>query len=315
MKRSVPLFSVTVRVPASSANLGSGFDALGLALDVHDEWTVTGRRGPAGAPTFDIEGGPGIPRDRTNLAYRAFQRVFQLRGRALPSLHFLLQRRLPVAGGLGSSSAAVVGGLLAANAVLGSPLDDDRLLDLAAAFEGHPDNVAPALLGGFCAATLSGGRVRCLSWRDPALFRGLLAVAAVPNFALKTERARAVLPARVPRADAVFNTGRAALLVGALLTRRFDFLGEAMEDRLHEPYRKKLVPGFDAVVRAAEKAGAYGASLSGAGPTLLALSPAAGAVRVGAAMARAFARAGVTAETRIFKIDPRGARVSSLKRG
>lgn len=286
---------------------------MGIALDLHDVWTVRGGDFPTPL-AIDTGGVAGVPVGKSNLAFRAFKRVFERRGRAVPALRFALNSGLPVAGGLGSSSAAIVGGLVAANAVLGRPLTTEDLLDEAAAFEGHPDNVAPALLGGFCAAILDGRKVRSVAWTDSRLFRGLVAVAATPDFALKTEKARAVLPARVPRADAVFNTGRAALMAAALLSRRHDLLAAAMDDRLHQPYRQKLIPGFAAILRAARAAGAHGAALSGAGPTILALAPSARGAAVARAMERAFARAGARAAAKILSIDTRGAVVSSLRK-
>lgn len=306
-------FAVTVRVPASSANLGPGFDALGIALSLYDEWTVRG--GDFETPlVISCSNARGVPTDRSNLAYRAFRRVFALRRRPLPALRFELKSALPVAGGLGSSSAAIVGGLVAANAVLGRPFSNDALLDLAADFEGHPDNVAPALLGGFCSAVIVGKKVCHVVWKSATLFRGLSAVAVTPNFALKTEKARAVLPARVTRADAVFNTGRAALMASALLSRRHDLLAVAMDDRLHQPYRRALIPGFAQALAGAVKAGAHGAALSGAGPTVLALSPAGRASAVARAMEKAFVRAGVRASSHVLSIDTRGAVVTSLRK-
>lgn len=306
---SKPLFSVRVRVPASSANLGPGFDCLGIALTLYDEWRVEGTPGDPSL-RIAVDGADAIPTDGRNLAYQAFRKVFQLHNRPLPALRMELKSRIPVAGGLGSSSAAIVGGLVAANRALGDPMTREQLLDLAAAFEGHPDNVAPALFGGFCAATYDQGKVRCVSWQSPALFRDLTAVAAIPYFELKTEKARAVLPKNVPRLDAVFNTGRAALLVSALLSKRYDLLGDAMCDRLHEPYREKLIPGFSKAVAAAEAAGAYGAALSGAGPTVLALTPRSKAAAVGESMVRAFRGASVPARSEILELDLRGARAT-----
>lgn len=306
-----PLFSVRVRVPASSANLGPGFDCLGIALTLYDEWRVEGR---AGEPSVRIavDGADGIPTDGRNLAYQAFRKVFQIHNRPLPALRMDLKSRIPVAGGLGSSSAAIVGGLVSANRALGDPMTRDQLLDIAAEFEGHPDNVAPALFGGFCAATYGEGKVQCVSWQSPALFRDLVAVVAIPYFELKTEKARAVLPKNVSRLDAVFNTGRAALLVAALLSKRYDLLGEAMCDRLHEPYRQKLIPGFSTAITAAESAGAYGAALSGAGPTLLSLAPRSKTTAVGEAMVAAFRDATVPARSEILELDLRGARVTGF---
>jgi homoserine kinase len=227
-----------------------------------------------------------------------------------------LENRLPLARGLGSSSAAIVGGLAAANAACGGFLTRDELLRLAAEEEGHPDNVAPALLGGLCASAMRrDGGVHCVSWRDEKIFRGVRAVVCVPAFELSTKRARAVLPDRVSRRDAIFNVSRTALLLSAFKERRFDLLAEAMEDRLHQPYRKRLIPGWDDVLASARKAGAWGAALSGAGPTILAFAPTAKAERVGRAMAAAFARHRTEARWHALSVDFRGARVVSVAKG
>lgn len=305
-----PLFSLRVRVPGSTANMGPGFDTLGMALSIHDAWSVEGYR-PGEAPNLRLEirgEAPGVPTDERNLMVSSFRRVWRLARRPAPALRVTFVPRLPVAGGLGSSSAAIAAGLTAANTVLGRPVDDDRLLALATEIEGHPDNVAPALRGGFCVSTVTAAGVRCLSWNAPSLFRDLAAVVCTPLFELKTKKARAVLPARVSYGDAVFNVGRTALLVAALTRRDWGVLGDAMEDRLHQPYRRKLIPGFDRVLAAARAQGAWGAALSGAGPTLLALAPRPRATAVGKAMERAFQKAGVDARANTVGVDARGAR-------
>jgi homoserine kinase len=309
-----PFFSVQVRVPATSANLGPGFDVLGIALTLYDEFDVElGGGGPALSLEVSGKGADNIPRDETNLVYRALERAFKKAGRPVPAARIKIRLNLPVAGGLGSSSAAIVGGLVAANAALGNPFDVDDLVNLATGMEGHPDNVTPALAGGFCTALVKDGRVRYAAWREASLFKGLRAVACVPEFKVLTETARRALPGRVPRADAVFNAAHVALLLAAVRDRRFDLLGEAMDDRLHQPYRARFVPGMAAVIQAAKRAGAYGAALSGAGPTVLALSPANRAAAAGRAMERAFARHGARARAHVLKVDTRGARVVSIK--
>jgi homoserine kinase len=183
------------------------------------------------------------------------------------------------------------------------------MLSLAAEMEGHPDNAAPCLFGGLTVSIPVNGRVVSAACRDKGLFKGLKLVAAVPDFELCTKDARAVLPRTVSRADAVFNVGRAALLLAALKEKRYDLLSAALEDRLHQPYRKKLIPGFDAVIAAAKRAGAFGACLSGAGPTILAFSPEAKAGAVGRAMQRAFAAKRVSSRTLVLEVDNAGVRV------
>jgi homoserine kinase len=237
-----------------------------------------------------------------------------LSGKKIAALRQKLVNRIPLSRGLGSSSAAIVGGLVAANAGLGKFLSDDELLKLAVDEEGHPDNVAPALFGGLCVSALTKKGVAHLSWTEPALFASLRAVVCVPYFELSTKEAREALPDRVPLEDAVFNSSRVALFLSALRQGRRDLLGDAMEDRLHQPYRKKLVPGLDDVIAAARKTGAWGAALSGAGPSVLALSPVKHAAAVAEAMSAAFRRADVTSISIDLAVNRRGARVISLVR-
>lgn len=309
------IFSVRVEVPATSANLGPGFDVLGLALDRHESVRVLfGGAGPRVRVRAEGPGAERIPTGADNLAVRAIRRVYREARRPMPALDVALGVRLPVAGGLGSSSAAIVGGLVAANAALGRPFTTERLLGLATEMEGHPDNVAPALLGGLCMAVAEGKNVRCVAWRDAGLFRGLRAAVAVPRFPLLTSKSRGVLPARVPRADAVFNAARVALFLGAVRTGRWELLREAMRDRLHQPYRAPIVPGLAEAMSAATRAGAYGAALSGAGPSVLALVAPAAAPAAARAMASAFARRGIEAESLVLKIDTRGAFVAAAAR-
>jgi len=311
VKTARSLFSVRVSVPATTANLGPGFDALGLALNLCNEVELRGWK-PAGAPTLSMtvagEGAGKLPLDRSNLVFRAVQRTFSRAGVKMPSVTLRLRNRIPLARGLGSSSAAIVGGIVAANRALRNPLTEQMVLDLAAEMEGHPDNVTPALLGGLCASVMSGMRVRAVSWKAAALFNGLRAVLCVPEFELSTARARSVLPARVSRADAVFNISRVALLLSALQSRRFDLLSEAMHDRLHQPCRAKLVPGLMKALQGAGKAGAYGAALSGAGPSVLALCPPSKTGSVGKAMVRVFGRHRVAAKALVLAVSPSGAR-------
>ena len=309
------LFSVDVRVPGTSANLGPGFDVLGLALAIHESVRVTfGGDGPAVRVRAAGPGSASIPVDSTNLVVRALRALYRKAGKSLPAVDIQLDVRLPVAGGLGSSSAAIVGGLVAANESLGRPLDLSALIDLATDMEGHPDNVAPALTGGLTMAVRAKDAVRWVAWKEASLFKNLRAVVVVPSFQVPTAKARRALPARVPRADAVFNAAHVALLLGAVRSGRWALLGEAMDDRLHQPYREKLVPGLSAVIGAARRAGAHGAALSGAGPSVLALCAPAAAPRVARAMVAAFGRKGSRARSEILKIDTAGARVFGVSR-
>jgi homoserine kinase len=237
-----------VRVPASSANLGPGFDAFACALAIHMELEVeeTGR--------FGVHTDLKIARDRRNLAVRGFARL------ADPEpFSFRIRSRIPLSGGLGSSAAAYVAGLVAADHLY--ELDAD-VLALATELEGHPDNVAAALHGGFVICT-DGEATR---FEPPT---GLEAVIVVPGAAVRTKTARAALPAEVPFADAVFNTAHGALLVLGLARGDWDLVARGLEDRLHQPRREHLYPRSMELVRDARSYGALGATISGAGPTVL----------------------------------------------
>ncbi|MBI4253728.1 MAG: homoserine kinase, partial [Candidatus Rokubacteria bacterium] len=211
--------------------------------------------------------------------------------------------RVPTARGLGSSAAAWVGGLVAGNALLGAPLSKDALLALAARAEGHPDNVAAALLGGLTVSCAAGDAVTAIALPVPAALRW---VALIPEVTSATAEARAVLPASVPRADAVFNVQRVALLLASLQAGRPAALAVALEDRLHQPYRLRLFPWLTAVAAAARAAGALGCVLSGAGPSALAVT-AGDAAPVARAMEAALQRAGLGGTARAFDVDTTGA--------
>ncbi len=307
---------VRVRVPATTANLGPGFDVLGLALDLWNEAEFTvSDHGPAmWRATVDGFGAGRLPTDATHLSLRAFRRVYEHLGRPLPAeVHLHAHNHIPVASGLGSSAAAVVAGLLAANAVLGNPLSTEALLHLATALEGHPDNVAPALLGGLTTAwSAPEGQTQALrlplaeAWQEHAW----LAV-AVPQVKLSTAEARRALPSQVPHADAVFNLGRLALLLEALRRGDAALLAQAVQDRLHQPYRWGLIPQSAAVQQEARDAGAVAVALSGAGPGVVAFVPQPGeAPKVAQAMVAAWQAAGVAAQGWALRPAMEGAQVS-----
>lgn len=286
---------VAVQIPATSANLGPGFDVLGLALPLHNRITLAEADGLG-----VVHAGPygeGLPADESHLSVRAARRLADLVGRDLPAWRWEIAVHIPPSRGMGSSSAAIVGGLVAANEAFGRPLDRPALLDLAAEIEGHPDNVAPALYGGVTAAFMEAGATTCipLAARVPATL-----VAAVPDFKLSTAEARAVLPSAIPRADAIANIAAVTALTTVMLTGEVSWLPLGLRDRLHQPYRLPLVRGAQAVFDAAREAGAHGAVISGAGPTLLAFAPEAHATEVGRAMAAAWAQHGVAAAIHAF---------------
>jgi len=305
---------VRVRVPATSANLGPGFDSLGLALGLHDEIEVE-VTGSGVEVQVSGEGAGTLPCDERHLVVRALRAGFAAAGVTPPGLRLAARNTIPHRRGLGSSAAAVIGGLLAARGCLTDPgmLDDDAVLGLATRFEGHPDNAAAALLGGFTvswceeAGPQAPGHPRAVSL-TPHL--DLVAVICIPGRELATATARAMLPDVVPHADAAFNAGRSALLVEAM-TRRPDLLLPATEDRLHQDHRGPAMPNSAALVRRLREAGAA-AVISGAGPSVLVLG--AGdevAATVGIAAAEAAAADGVEWNTVRLNIDTRGAQLTT----
>jgi len=296
-----------VRVPASTSNLGPGFDVLGLALKLYNEVEVRAL-GRGGADRIEVagEGEGSLPRDGTNVAARAVRSILP-RGSKGGALLIRLVNRIPMGRGLGSSAAARLGGLLAGRALSrgrGAP-GDDALIEKACALEGHMDNVVTAYHGGLCAFLRDEGRVRFFRARPPA---GLKAVVCVPDFELPTEKARRALPRAVPLRDAVATAARTAFLLHALENGRFDLLPMAMKDVLHQPYRRRLIPGMDGVIASALRAGALGCALSGSGSAMFAFSrPGRACERIGRAMKAAFSRSGVKSRHIALDFDGRGA--------
>ena len=295
--------SFTIRVPATTANLGSGFDCLGLALGLYN--TIQVARAQALELIVEGEGAASLPRHAGNRVAQAMQRACEAIGKPLPPLRLRMRNAIPLARGLGSSAAAAVGGILAANHWYGDPLSPGDLLRLATDLEGHPDNVAPALLGGLCVVTVDEGRPLAVKIEWPPALR---CVVFVPDAPLSTAKARAVLPATLTRADAVFNVGRAALWVAALTQSRYELLRLATQDRIHQPYRSKLIAGFDDVVAAALQAGARGAFLSGAGSSIAAVADANHA-QIAGAMRRTAQAAGLPGTVLVLDGERSGARI------
>jgi homoserine kinase len=292
---------IGVRVPATSANLGPGFDVLGLALGLYND--IVYEEADRVSITVEGEGAGRLDPGAGNVVARAARMAHEAAGRSFTGAAIHCVNRIPVARGLGSSAAAWVGGLVAANATLGSPLDRDAVLALACRAEGHPDNVAAALLGGLTVSCVSGERVTAVSLPVPA---ALGWVVLVPGIESATREARALLPDTVTRADAVFNLQRTGLLLAALASGRVDVLAVAMEDRLHQPQRQALFPWMEAARRAALDAGALGCVLSGAGPSLLAAVSGA-AQPVARAMEGALSLAGVAGRALLLPVDSGGA--------
>jgi len=301
---------VRVTVPASGGNTGPAFDSLGVAYALFNEVILDTDR--PGEDAVEGEGAEALRRGEPNLVRAAVARFEAETGRALPPFGLRLINRIPFGRGLGSSAAAVVGGLLAADAVAGTGLGRERILRMAAAMEGHPDNAAPALYGGAVLTVFDEGRIdgplTVMPFAVPPDWRAAL---YVPDLVIPTQKARAILPPAVPRADAVFNHGRTALLAAAFIQGRPGLLRVAMQDRLHQPYRLKLFPQMEAIIRAGLEGGAWGACLSGAGSAVLAIASEAVAPAAAAAMARAAGSLGLTGRSLVVEFPRAGASVVS----
>lgn len=296
---------VTVRVPATSANCGPGFDTLGLACTLYNETTyeITDRKGFQ----LDVtgEGSEYLKPFGRNLAFASFLRIWnKITDNERIGLKVTMINRIPMSRGLGSSSSAIVAGLYAANALCDDYYTKEELLDVATDIEGHPDNVAPALFGGFTISCMEKGKAHSLRLMPE---KPLKFIAVVPDSKLPTTLARQAIPASVPHHDAVYNTSRASLLVGALLSGHYEYLGMALEDKLHQPYRAHLIPGLQDVFEAAKAAGAYNAIISGAGSTVMAYaSPEADCERIAQSMVQTFVKYGEHACYHILDIDKDG---------
>ena len=299
--------AVRVVAPATTANLGPGFDCLGLTLDLWNITTFT-LAGEGVEMRVEGEGGDVLPRGADNLVVRAFRRLVDEVGAPMPAgLRVDCEVAVPLASGLGSSAAAIVSGLLGANALLGRPASAATILALATELEGHADNVAAALAGGL--VVVVNGEEGLLAERIAV---GPIEVAlAVSRVEYSTSAARAELPAHVPLADAVYNIGRAALVVEALRRGDLELLGKAMDDRLHQARRLEHMPGGAAAMAAARRAGAAAVAVSGSGPSLIAFpAPGAAAGDVAAAMVEALARVGVDSRPFTLATTDRGASAS-----
>lgn len=293
-----------IQIPGTTANCGPGFDAIGIACTVYNDFELTFHNNSRLVIEVNGEGKDTIPTDEKNIAYQAVLDLLRKINHRIPGMTIRMFNRIPLSRGLGSSAAAIVAGLVAANELTGQSLSKQQLLDIATSIEGHPDNVAPAIYGGVTITVCRDGATECLRIIPPKL---LLMVVAVPDFILSTKAARQVLPKQVPLQDAVFNVSRSALLTGAFCTGEYRHLSAAMDDRLHQPYRQKLVPGMPEVLRAAFDAGAFGSALSGAGPCLIAFCDQ-NADHIAQCMVDAFQANGITASCMVLSIDTDGAK-------
>jgi homoserine kinase len=291
----MPAKRIVVRAPATTANLGPGFDCLGMALDLWAEVVVSASE----------ESLPPARPPLGGMVVEAAQRLFSHVGKQPPSLSAEFRQEIPVARGLGASAVARAAGLLTANALAGEPLEREEILALGSELEGHADNMAPVLFGGLQVAVREGDSVFHAGLAAPA---GLKAVLFVPAMEMPTQESREVLPDFLSREDAVYNIGRAALVVAALASGRLDLLDAATRDRLHQPARAKVFPAMEALFRAARQAGALGVFLSGGGSTVLALASER-EEDIGQAMAEAAAGEGTRGHTIVTAPSNAGARI------
>jgi homoserine kinase len=297
---------VVVDVPATTANLGPGFDCLGAALDLNNRFAMRRIEGSGERFELIIEGTEGshLRGGPDNLVYRAAQRVWKAANMEPVALEARVRLAVPPARGLGSSATAIVAGLMGANALVGEPLSKEKLLELAIDIEGHPDNVVPSLLGGLCMTAKAASQrwrvVRC-EW-----ISSVKAVVAIPSIRLSTSEARRAMPKAIPISDAVVNLGALTLLLQGLRTGNGDLIADGMHDRLHEPYRWRLIKGGDDVKAAAMEAGAWGCAISGAGPSIIALCAEDKGQAVSRAMVKAWEAAGVASRAPVLNLQTSG---------
>ncbi len=298
---------IKVKVPASTSNLGPGFDTLSLALDLFNEFTF---RMTKDGLKINQQNSSKLPEDSTNLVYRAFCEPFKKLKKTPPGIELNINCQIPLAAGLGSSASAVVSGLLAANVLLDNVLKKDELISLATILEGHPDNAAAALYGGLTISVSSDEKVFVSQFPWP---KELLVIVLIPDFELPTRISRELLPAKISYGDATFNVSRTAYLLSSLLNKDWEGLKIGFQDRLHQPFRKDLVTGMDEVLNEGIKKGAFGATLSGAGPTLVAfINDKNKAEEIGKAMTGKWQQFNVKSTYKVLSVASSGAKVESL---
>ena len=301
--------SINVVVPATSANLGPGFDCLGVALNLYNQFRFTQLDPGAGQGLVITASGPEAERvdcNANNLVYQSLVKLCETVGLPVPPVQIDIQLGIPMARGLGSSATAIAAGLAGGNYLLGNPLDYRGVIALAIALEGHPDNIVSALLGSCHLSAERDGQW----YQDTIPWHSSIApVVAIPDFELSTSEARKVLPETYSRADATFNVAHATLLIRGLETGSRELLTVGMQDKIHQPYRFGLIHGSEAVRQAARTAGAYEVAISGAGPTLLALTHGDQATAVASAMQQAWQAQGVGAIAKVLQLDLNGTRL------
>ncbi|MGA7160449.1 MAG: homoserine kinase [Bacteroidota bacterium] len=300
-----------VKIPASTSNIGPGFDTLGLALNRYLYLSVERESAPPSSLNISVEGNgkEHIAKDETNLVYQGMAALANFAGtlyvKSLQNIHLQITNEIPSCGGLGGSGAAIAGGIFLANELLSTKMSREEMLNIAVSIEGHPDNVSAAMMGGLTVNCFDRGRLRC---RSIKLASKLSVVTCSPNFQVLTKQARQILPKEVPLKDAVVNIENVASLIAAIMEGDVEALRYATGDRLHEQYRAALIPGFAEVKKGALDAGALSFNISGSGPTVFSFATS-GEKRIGEAMVNAFSARGISSTYEIMTVENKGARV------
>ena len=302
---------VSVKVPATSANLGPGFDCLGLALPIYNEITIEETIMPgSGVEINIIEDSEkcdiySIPMDENNIVYKAIELLYNFVGQTACDMKITIKTNIPVTRGLGSSASVIVGGLMAANKLLGSPADDAVLLSIASEVEGHPDNVTPAMHGGFCVASIEDDGSVAYSKIDWPENWNLTVL--IPDYELDTKIARSILPPTVSIPDAAYNVRKASMLIDAVYRKDAELLKKCLKDKLHQPYREQLIKGFKELTQLLEnKDDILGCVISGAGPTILVISQNDGFEKVEGEVKQIFEMLNIKCDMRTMKIENEG---------
>jgi len=286
-----------LRIPATTANIGPGFDTFGMALGYYSY--IRAEESDSFSLSLSGEGSEYLSSGRNNLTVRAAQMVYDAVGAGPLNLKMYAENNIPLSRGMGSSAASIVGGIMIANRALGDPLSKEELLKLAVKIEGHPDNVVPAIMGGFVAISSDKDGLHTIKIQPPA---ELKAIVVVPDIRLSTEKARAAIPKQISVADAVFNVGHAAMVALSLERGNWDLFSKALKDKIHQPYRLPLIEGADDVVSAACEAGAMGCVISGSGSTMISYVKRGDNLdAIGKAMVSAFAARKI--QSRYIKLD------------
>ena len=304
---------VSVKVPATTANLGPGFDCLGLALPLYNEVTVEETVMPGSGIEINVveendDDIDVVPKDENNLAYKAIELLYSFIGQTPSDIKITIKTGIPIAKGLGSSASVIVGGLVAANELLGKPADNKVLLSIASEVEGHPDNIAPAMFGGFCLSSMeSDGSVSYSKIEWPKDWK---LTVIIPDYELNTIISRSVLPENISIRDAAFNIRKCAMVVDAVYRRDEEEMKKALNDKLHQPYREHLIKGFKELKDLLEnKDEILGCVLSGAGPTILVISKNDGFEKVQNEVSQIFTDLNVECEIETYTIENEGTKV------